>query len=273
VSRGKGSSAKPVKRKRPQRPLAANREAVAADDIAPNRTLFPIVGIGASAGGLDAFKKFFGAMPADGGVAFVLIQHLDPTRPSITAELVGACTAMPVEQVEDETRVQANHIYVIPPNKYLSIRERTLRLSAPAAPSSLRMAIDFFLQSLAEDQQENAIGIILSGTGTDGTIGMKEIKARGGMMMVQDPETVQHDGMPRSAIATGSADYVLPAEQMADALLRYVHHRATRQDALAEKAPDELTDVLAVLRTRTKFDFSGYKIGTVRRRVQRRMSL
>ncbi len=198
---------------------------------ATGRAAFPIVGIGASAGGLDAFKKFFGALPADSGMAFVLIQHLDPTRESLTAELVGTLHAMRVVQAEDGMRVEANRVYVIPPNTYLSIRERTLRLSAPTAPRSLRMAVDFFLRSLAEDQHENAIGIILSGTGTDGTLGLKEIKAAGGMTMVQDPQTAQHDGMPRSAIASGSADYVLPAEQMADALLAYVRHAAVAATA------------------------------------------
>jgi len=249
---------------------------VAACDAADERAVFPIVGIGASAGGLDAFKKFFGAMPADSGVAFVLIQHLDPTRDSLTAELVGTYTPMRVMQVEDGMRVKANHVYVIPPNKYLSVRERTLRLSAPTAPRSLRMAIDFFMYSLAEDQQENAIGIILSGTGTDGTLGLKEIKAAGGMTMVQDPQSVQHDGMPCSAIATGSTDYVLPAEQMADALLRYVQHAvvtATSVEASPEGASDALASAVALLHARTKFDFSGYKTGTLRRRIQRRMSL
>jgi chemotaxis methyl-accepting protein methylase/signal transduction histidine kinase len=238
--------------------------------------VFPIVGIGASAGGLDAFKKFFSAMPADSGAAFVLIQHLDPTRESLTAELVGTYTRMRVVQVEDGMPVEANRVYVIPPNAYLSIRERTLRLSAPTAPRSLRMAVDFFLRSLAEDQHENAIGVILSGTGTDGTLGLKEIKAGGGMTMVQDPQTVQHDGMPRSAIAGGNADYILPAEQMADALLAYVQHAAVAATSMAvrpEKAPDPLSTAVEVLRARTKFDFSGYKKGTLRRRIQRRMSL
>ncbi|MFI5397730.1 MAG: chemotaxis protein CheB [Candidatus Binatia bacterium] len=238
--------------------------------------MFPIVGIGASAGGLDAFKKFFSAMPADSGAAFVLIQHLDPTRESLTAELVGTYTRMRVVQVEDGMRVEANRVFVIPPNTYLSIHGRTLRLSAPTALRSLRMAVDFFLRSLATDQHENAIGIILSGTGTDGTLGLKEIKAGGGMTMVQDPQTVQHDGMPRSAIASGSADYVLPAEQMAAALLAYAQHAAvaaTNMAVLPEKAPDPLTTVVEALRAHTKFDFSGYKKGTLRRRIQRRMSL
>jgi len=214
-------------------------------------------------------------MPADSGAAFVLIQHLDPTRESLTAELVGTYTRMRVVQVKDGMRVEANHVYVIPPNAYLSIRARTLRLSAPTVPRSLRMAVDFFLRSLAEDQHEQAIGVILSGTGTDGTLGLREIKAGGGMTMVQDPQTVQHDGMPRSAIAGGNADYVLPAEQMADALLAYARHAAlaaTSSAVVPEKAPDPLTTALALLRERTKFDFSGYKKGTLRRRIQRRMS-
>jgi two-component system, chemotaxis family, CheB/CheR fusion protein len=239
--------------------------------------VFPIVGIGASAGGLDAFKKFFGAMPADSGAAFVLIQHLDPTRESLTAELVGTYTRMRVVQVEDGMRVEANRVYVIPPNTYLGIDDdRALRLSRPTAPRSLRMAIDFFLRSLAEHQHENAIGVILSGTGTDGTLGLKEIKAGGGMTMVQAPQTAQHDGMPRSAIASGSADYVLPVERMGGALLAYVQHAAVAATGLTvppAKASDPLTPAMEVLRAHTNFDFSGYKKGTLRRRIQRRMRL
>jgi two-component system CheB/CheR fusion protein len=236
----------------------------------------PIVGIGASAGGLDAFKKFFSALPPESGMAFVLIQHLDPTRESLTAELVGTYASMRVVQVEDGMRVEANRVYVIPPNAYLSIRRRILRLTVPSAPRSLRMAIDFFFRSLAEDQHENAIGVILSGTGTDGTLGLKEIKAVGGMTMVQDPPSGQHDGMPRSAITAGYADYVLPAEQMADALLAYVRHAAvvaTSVARLPDEAPGALARALALLHKHTKFDFAGYKTGTLRRRIQRRMSL
>jgi len=259
-------------------PTPRKRSTKASSEGAPRgaATRFPIAGIGASAGGLDAFKKFFGALPAASGMAFVLIQHLDPTRESLTAELVGTYTRMPVVQAEDGMLIEANRVYVIPPNTYLSIRSRKLRLSAPTKPRSLRMAVDFFLSSLAEDQHEHAIGVILSGTGTDGTLGLKEIKVAGGMTMVQDPQTAQHDGMPRSAIASGSADYVLPAEQMADALLAYVQHAAvaaTSAAVLPEKTSDPLTSALALLRARTKFDFSGYKKGTLRRRIQRRMGL
>ncbi len=273
MSRTLAKGTKPARRK-----LHSAVARLATVDRGPTstRAALPIVGIGASAGGLDAFQKFFDAMPADGDVAFVLIQHLDPTRKSLTAELVGTHTTMPVLQVKDRMRVAPNRVYVIPPNKYLSLRNGILRVSAPSAPRSLRMAIDFFLHSLAEDQHENAIGIILSGTGTDGSLGLKEIKAAGGMTMVQDPETVQHDGMPRSAIATGSADYVLPAEQMAGALLRYVRHAvatATAESAGARPAQDPLLSVVRLIHSRTKLDFSGYKATTLRRRIHRRMSL
>jgi two-component system CheB/CheR fusion protein len=172
--------------------------------------------------------------------------------------------------------VEANHVYVIPPNKYLSIRNRVLHLDAPSAPRSMRMAVDHFFYSLAESELEKAIGIVLSGTGTDGTLGMKEIKAAGGMTMAQEPETAQHDGMPRSAIAAGSADYVLPAERMADALLAYVRHATVNAEppqALDEESPDPLANVVAALRAETKFDFSGYRRGTLERRIRRRMSL
>ena len=161
---------------------------------------------------------------------------------------------MPVVQAEDGMRVEPDHVYVIPPNAYLSIRERMLRLTPPTAPRSLRMAVDFFLRSLAEDQRERAIGIVLSGTGTDGTLGLKEIKAAGGMTMVQDPQTAQHDGMPRSAIASGCADHVLPAEQMGDALLAYVRSRVPSTNGRhgtadgAERA-DSLARIVALLRT------------------------
>ncbi len=238
--------------------------------------MFPIVGVGASAGGLDAFKKLFSTMPADSGVAFVLIQHLDPTHESHIAELVGAYTPMPVAQVRDGMRVEVNRVYVIPPNKDLSLHDGRLRLSAPAAPRSLRMAVDHFLRSLAEDRHEKAIGVVLSGTGTDGTLGLKEIKTAGGMTMVQDPQTVQHDGMPLSAIASGSADYVLPAEQMAAALLTYVQHDAaiaTSTTAVPRRAHDPLTSVVGLLRAQTRLDFGCYKKATLERRIRRRMSL
>ncbi len=269
--------ARPTTRKRSSK---ARRGASPAANAA---RVLPVVGIGASAGGLDAFKKFFSTMPADPGMAFVLIQHLDPTRESLTASLLDASTPMHVVQVEDGMVVEANRVYVIPPNSYISIHSGVLRLTPPSAPRSLRMAVDFFLRSLAEDRQENAIGIILTGTATDGTLGLKEVKANGGMTMVQDPETAQHDGMPRSAIASGTADYVLPAEGMAEALLAYVRHAKVAASSgidravIAASAPDvaaePMEETLELLRKHVKFDFTGYKKGTLRRRMLRRMGL
>jgi two-component system CheB/CheR fusion protein len=237
----------------------------------------PIVGIGASAGGLVAFESFLRATPPTSGAAFVLIQHLDPTRDSLTAELLAKHTRMAVVEVHGDTPVQPDQVYVIPPNKYLSIERGTLHLSAPSEPRGMRMPIDLFLRSLAADRQEKAVGIILSGTGADGSLGLKEIKGTGGMTMVQAPETAQHDGMPLSAIATGGVDHVLPVEDMAGVLLQWVREayviRPHAAAAAPEEPPDDLGAILAILRTGSSVDFSAYKKATLGRRIQRRMSL
>jgi two-component system, chemotaxis family, CheB/CheR fusion protein len=242
------------------------------------RALFPVVvGMGASAGGLEAFTRFFRTMPPDSGMAFVVIQHLDPTHESLTAELLGKHTKMPVRQVAGDTAVERDHVYVIPPNRDLGIGQGVLRLTPPPARRPTRMPIDFFFRTLAEDRQERAIGIILSGSGTDGTLGLKEIRTVGGIALVQDPTTAQHDGMPRSAIAADAADHVLPVEKMPEILLQYSRHSyvavARHAPAVEEGGADDLTGVLALLRTRLHFDFSGYKPGTLVRRVRRRMGL
>lgn len=185
---------------------------------------FPVVGMGASAGGLDAFKQFFSAMPADSGMAFVLVQHLAPEQESLTADILAKHTAMTVAQVEDKIAIEPNHVYVIPPNTNLSIRSGVLYLSAPVQPHGHRLPIDFFFRSLAEDQEAKALCIILSGTGRDGTLGLKAIKGHGGMAIAQSPETAQFDGMPRSAIDTGLIDYVLPVAEMPAVLIDYLQH-------------------------------------------------
>ncbi|QDV47346.1 Chemotaxis protein methyltransferase [Stieleria neptunia] len=239
-----------------------------------------VVGIGASAGGLDAFRRFFSAAPGDLGVAFVLIQHLDPTHESLTAELLGKHTEMSVVQVVEEMVIEPNHVYVIPPNKYLTISGKTLHLSEPVQRRGVRVPIDFFFRSLADDQQSRAIGIILSGTGSDGTLGAGEIKAAGGIVMVQSPDTAQYDGMPRSAMLAGVVDCVLPVDEMPDMLLRYVGHSyvndqttQTRLERSVTKASSDLTTIVGLLRARVKYDFSYYKKGTLTRRIQRRMGL
>ena len=170
-----------------------------------------VVGIGASAGGLDALKDLFRAMPSDSGMAFVVVQHLEPAHESRMADILAKYTAMPVAQAEDGVPVQADRVYTIPASKYLSIRGGRLRLTEPLERHGMRMAIDFFFSSLAEDQQEKAVCIILSGSGSDGTHGLRAVRSAGGMGMAQDPKTAQFGIMPQSAIDTGLVDYVLPA--------------------------------------------------------------
>ncbi len=248
---------------------------VETDKPVPDR--FPIVGIGASAGGLDAFRKFLTVMPGDSGVALILIPHLDPTHESMMVPLLARHTRLPVCEAEQGMAVQPNCVYVIPPNKFLSISGGVLQLSVPPAARRLETSIDIFLRSLAEDQQEHAIGIILSGTGSHGSQGLKEIKLAGGMVMAQQPESAEHDQMPRNAIATGLIDYVLPPEEMPAALVAYVRQPWLRESREPEDSdaplPAQMNDVLALLRKRSKYDFSSYRKSMLLRRVQRRMGL
>jgi two-component system CheB/CheR fusion protein len=235
-----------------------------------------VAGIGASAGGLDAFKRFFAAMPPDSGIAFVLVPHLDPAHESFMVELLARHTRMPVVEAENDMPVEANHVYIIPPNKYMTIHGGVLRLTGPVERHTSQTSIDLFLRSLADDQQERSICIIFSGTGSHGTLGLKVVKAAGGMAMVQEPATAAYPRMPQSAIATGLADYVLPVEQMPEALLKYVQHAHVNGGTRIEAAPeaaDHLTQVLALLRTRTKFDFRAYRKKMLMRRIERRMGL
>ena len=187
---------------------------------------FPIVGIGASAGGLAAFETFFSGMPAniDPGMAFVLVQHLDPDHKSILTDLIKRYTRMQVYEVKDGMKVQSNCTYIIPPGRDMAFLGGTLQLLAPAAPRGQRLPIDFFFRSLANDQHERAICIVLAGTGSDGTQGLKMVKSEGGMTMAQLPESTVYDGMPRSAIATGLVDYVLPPAEMPSQLMAYAAH-------------------------------------------------
>jgi PAS domain S-box-containing protein len=235
---------------------------------------FPVVGIGASAGGLDAFRRLFSTMPADSGLAFVLIPHLDPTRVSLMVDLIARSTAMPVVEADEGMPVEADHVYLLPPNRYMTISGGKLHLTGPVERGGLQTSIDLFLRSLAEDRQEEAIGIILSGTGSHGTLGLQAIKANGGMAVVQDPRTAEYDGMPRSAIATGLIDTILPPEAMAPVLLQYVQHFLGMSDEVADPVEGTYLDqVLALLRTRTQFDFRCYRKTTLLRRARRRMGL
>jgi len=238
---------------------------------------FPVVGIGASAGGLEAFEAFFKAMPHDSGMAFVLVAHLDPTHVSILPELLQKRTKMAVFQAADGMRVEPNSVYVIPPNKALSILNGVLQLMETAQPRGVNLPIDGFFRALAQDQGASAICIILSGTGTDGTLGLKAVKGALGMVMVQDEDSAKYDGMPRSAVATGLADYVLPPTEMPEQLVKYVRHAAYKPaPAVAPvqgKVPNALQKIFLVLRARTGHDFSLYKKNTICRRIERRMNV
>ncbi len=187
---------------------------------------FPVVGIGASAGGLAAIEEFFAAMPRDKamGMAFVLVQHLSPDHKSILIDLVKRYTSMPVFQVEDGIKVRPDSVYIIPPSKDMALLNGKLQLLDPGAPRGLRLPIDFFFRSLAQDRKERAICIVLSGTGTDGSLGLKEVKGEGGMAMVQTLDSAVYDGMPRSAILTGVVDYVLAPAKMPEQLIAFAGH-------------------------------------------------
>jgi len=240
---------------------------------------FPIVGIGASAGGLAAFEAFFSGMPADAepGMAFVLVQHLAPDHKSILSDLVKRYTRMRVLEVVDGMMVKPNHAYIIPPNRDMAFLNGALQLLEPAAPHGRRLPIDFFFRSLAQDQHERAICIVLSGTGSDGTLGIRAVKGEGGMAMAQNPESTNYDGMPRSAIATGLVDFVLPPAEMPAQLIAYAAHAFGKTPRpvppAVPKTEDKLKKIFILLRAQTGHDFSKYKQNTIARRVERRMAV
>ncbi len=252
------------------RPLAAECE-----NVAQTRRTLPIVGIGASAGGLEAFEAFFSAMPPDEDVAFILVSHLDPTHISIMPELIQKRTRMQVLQIKDGLLVEPNTVYVVPPNQNLSVLNGSLQLLEQSRNRGANLPIDSFFRTLARDQGPNAVGIILSGTGSDGTQGVKAIKGEAGMVMVQDVESAKYDGMPKNAIATGLADYILPPAEMPGQLIKYLHHtlHVTSTAIIADdgKMSDVLQKICILLRTRTGHDFSLYKNNTILRRIKRRM--
>jgi two-component system CheB/CheR fusion protein len=254
---------------------------------------FPIVGIGASAGGLEAFTELLKHLPTDTGMGFVLVQHLDPQHESALTQLLGRVTSMPVCEVTDNLRVEANHVYVIPPNTSLALKQGMLKLHSRAPGRTPPRSIDFFLESLARDQRERAIGVILSGTATDGTIGLEAIKAEGGIAFAQD-ESARYDSMPRNAIAAGCVDFVFSPENIAKELARIAKHPyLTARKAGKKKnakaisgVPDETAGlpagddehnaykkILLLLRNHSGADFSLYKSATIQRRIARRMVL
>jgi two-component system CheB/CheR fusion protein len=241
-------------------------------------TAFPVVGIGASAGGLEALETFFTHMPADSGLAFVVVTHQHPGHTSLLPELLARDTRMAVAEARDGVRVEPNHVYVGPPGGQLAMADGRLHLVS-TGDGTPRLPIDSFLRSLALDCKDHAVCIILSGTGGDGTLGLKAVKGESGMAMVQEPKTATHAGMPTSAIATGLADYVLPPAGMPEQLLAYVRGPFLNQvpppaDQKEAAVPVEpIQRVFQLLRGRTGHDFSGYKLSTMRRRIERRMNM
>jgi two-component system CheB/CheR fusion protein len=252
-------------------------EAAASSSLHHHDCTFPIVAIGASAGGLEAFEQFFKNMPEDSNMAFVLIPHLSPEHKSIMPEILSRYSKMSIVQAENSMRVRRNRVYIIPPDKDMSILGGTLQLLDPVERRSVRHPIDFFFRALAQDQGERAICIVLSGTGTEGTLGLKAVKGEGGLVLVQDPKTARYDGMPASAVATGLADYVLPPDKMPTYLLAYAKSpvlRGPRPLSQPEATcTDELQKIFVLIRSKTGHDFSRYKHSTVMRRIERRMAV
>lgn len=242
-----------------------------------------IVGIGASAGGLAALEDFFGQVPPDSGLAYLVVQHLDPTQKAMLAELLQRVTAMPVREAENGKRVEPDCVYVIPPNTELSLNGGLLRLDRPSEPRGMRLPINLLFSSLARAQGERAIAVVLSGMGSDGTLGLQAVKAMGGLIVVQQPDTAQFDAMPRSAIASGCADIIAPPAALPRRIFDYIarlpaprqadHAGAADDAAPAHLQGNSLEEIFRLLQDRTRHDFSHYKPNTLNRRIERRMAI
>jgi len=264
----KRSAQSPASQRKSSRPNNVNLHAAHNDEIT-------VVGIGASAGGLRALQAFFEALPSDTGLAYVVITHLHPEYESHLPELLQTRTHMPVQQVNGLMTVEKDHVYVIPPNRRLVMEDSKIDTSEFSEPRGQRAPVDFFFRSLAQGHP-NSVGIILSGGGTDGAVGVKAIKEEGGLLMVQHPDEAEHDGMPRAAIATGLADVVLPVKELATKLAEYTRHRPRLpldSDELDEGQMEAIRRILAHVHARTGHDFSQYKRSTLLRRIQRRMQI
>ncbi|MBT3880629.1 MAG: PAS domain-containing protein [Candidatus Scalindua sp.] len=242
-----------------------------------NGNSFPVAGIGASAGGLEALEGFFSNMPSQANLAIVVIQHLAPKYKSIMGSLLKKYTKMRILEITDGLKTEPNTIYLNPPDRDVAIMNRTLQLVRPLESHAARLPIDSFFRSLSEDLGEKAICIVLSGTGTDGTLGLKAIKGEGGMTMAQEESQAKYDSMPRSAINTGFVDFILPVEGMPGELVKYIKHPYIEKDVITgttqQKYQSNVVKILLQVRTRTGHDFSNYKQNTIRRRIERRMAV
>jgi two-component system CheB/CheR fusion protein len=248
-----------------------------ADEKTLSKNLFPVVGIGASAGGLEAFRKLLQAIPQKSGMAYVLVQHLAPTHESLLPELLQKVTAIPVLEIEDEVKIEPDHIYVLPSNKMLVANDGVLQLSPRSTnKNKLNLPIDLFFTSLAEIHQSHAIGVVLSGTASDGTQGLKAIKDNGGITFAQDEASAAYDGMPNSAVQAGVVDFVLPPEEIPKKLVeitRILNENGADDPTVPEPEKDVFKQILSVLRVRKGTDFTYYKQTTIRRRILRRMAV
>src|SRR5437773_2613971 len=253
--------------------VAGSGAGVAA--IQPSRDAFPIVGIGASAGGLEAFSELLSHLPVDALMAFVFIQHLDPKHPSILTDILSRVTRIPVVEVKHGLRVQPGHVYVMPPNTRMTIVKGVLNLAPRPGDRGPHMPIDHFLRSLAEDQGSRAVAVILSGSASDGALGLKAIKAEGGITFAEAPQSAKYDSMPRSAVASGAVDFVLPPKGIAQELTRIARHpylsEARAVPPPAPPAADPVEQILRMLREKSGVDFTQYRQTTIRRRIARRM--
>ena len=267
-------------------PVAAAPEAVpfpAADAVDSGVTLAPlvgrktpIIGIGASAGGLEALEQFFSHVSPKSGLAYVVVQHLDPVKESLLPDLLQRYSQVPVVQVRDITLVEANHVYVAPPGFEVTLLHGVLHLLKPVTPRGLQLPIDFFLRALALDQQANAAGVILSGMGSDGTLGLRALKEKAGGVFVQAPESAMFDAMPRNAVDSGLADVVAPAEQLPEKIVAYFSHpllAGPLDERMVDRLQNSLEKILILVRAHTGHDFTEYKKSTVFRRIQRRMAI
>ncbi|MEI6851218.1 MAG: chemotaxis protein CheB [Bacteroidota bacterium] len=267
-----------MKKNKPSKPTDAKKPAQSVQPPfteAEDETRFPIVAIGASAGGLEALEDFFQHMPNNSGLAFVVIQHLDPTHSGIMPELLQRTTDMKVMQATDRLQVMPNRVYVIPPNRSMSILNGALYLFAPTEARGLRLPIDIFFRSLADDQHEKSVGIILSGMGSDGSLGIRAIKEQNGVVLVQQPDNAKYDSMPRSAIEAVIADIVAPADELPARLIEFLKYipAVRTDDDFEAKAQSSLDKVIILLREQTGHDFSLYKKNTLMRRIDRRKGI
>ena len=234
---------------------------------------FSVVGIGASAGGLEACRKLLDVLPENTGMAFVLVQHLDPNHDSLLVSLLASHTKMNVLQVKDGMLIEPNHLYVIPPGAYLSVAKGFLHISPPQARHGARLPFDYFLQTLALNYGDRAICVVLSGTGADGSLGSQAVKAKGGHVIAQEPSEAGFDGMPKSAIATGAVNFVLRVARIPDALQGYAKAMPVAQESDETKTKEWMPEIIELLRTNSNHDFTHYKPGTLQRRTERRMAL